>query len=80
MIPAPDVQIPELHGLRWQTDNATITQAQPSSVNCNTDVPPVAPWDGASMAVTESKYWQRWRLMVVFRKSSGQGRKSFIIN
>jgi hypothetical protein len=46
VIPAPDVEIPELHGLRWQIDNATITQAQPSSVNCNTDVLPVALWGG----------------------------------
>jgi plasmid maintenance system antidote protein VapI len=32
----PEAEIPELHGLRWQTDNATITEAQRSSVKCDT--------------------------------------------
>jgi len=32
----PDAEIPELHGLRWQTDNTTITEAQRSSVKCHT--------------------------------------------
>jgi hypothetical protein len=49
----PDAEIPELHGLRWLIDNATITEAQPSSVNCNTDVWSAALWDGACIAVTE---------------------------
>jgi hypothetical protein len=59
----PDAEIPELHGLRWLIDNATITKAQPSSVNCNTDVWSAALWDGACIAVTERKYWQWWRLL-----------------
>jgi len=32
----PDTEIPDLHGLRWQTDNATVTDAQRSSVKCDT--------------------------------------------
>ena len=32
----PDSEIPDLHGLRWQTDNATVTDLQRSSVKCDT--------------------------------------------